>query len=107
MDGFVDRNAAILTGLPNEIFFLACGVNSFATGSLLGSTDGTNDVTGFLSANVLAEEVIGVDGNEEVTEMVRYLFALLVLAVEGLSVIAVLKSGRQVYAPRSGGPRRS
>ena len=82
LNGLVDRNTG-LTGETDLIFLLACGVDAVSAGSLLCGTNFTDDVTGYLTANVLAEEVVGVDSDEEVTE------------VEG-NLLAVLKTGKSL-----------
>ena len=79
------------------MFLLTCGVDALGSGSLLGVADRADDLAGFLAAELFAEEVVGVDGDEEVTEVIGDLFTVRTLAVESLTVVAVLKnSGKKL-----------
>ena len=91
------RNTGILSGEPYLVLLLACGVDSLCTGSLLGVTNATNDLSGLLSCKVFAEEVLGVDSDEEVSKVIRTDVTVLILAVECLTVSTVLKNSGKTF----------
>ena len=69
--GLVNRNALGLTLFPDFVFLLARDINSLLAGSLSRSSYGADDVARLLAADVLAEEVVGVNRDKEVAEMIR------------------------------------
>ena len=88
--GFVDRNAAVFSLLPDLPFLFACGVDTVMTGSLLGAAELTADVACGLLEFFKTHERFGVDGDEEVTEVIGNKLAVL-LAGEHTEVVALLE----------------
>ena len=74
------------------MLLLACRVDALCTGSLLCAANFADDVACLLTANVFAEEVIGVDSDEEVTEVEGNLLAVFAKAGESLTVVTILES---------------
>ena len=94
LNGFVDRYA-VLARETDLIRLFAGGVDALSAGCLLGLTNRTDDVASLLAAELFAQEVVGVDRDEEVTEMERNLFAVLALAGQHVAVVAILQNRGQ------------
>ena len=97
LNGLVDRNTG-LTGETDLIFLLACGVDAVSTGSLASTANLADDVAGLLTSELFAQEVVGVDSDEEVTEVEGSGLAVSALTGQSLTVATVLQnSGQQFY----------
>ena len=95
LNRFVDRYAGILAAEPHFIFFLVCGIDAVRIRSLFGGANGTDDLAGLLSAQILAQEMVGIDCNKEVTEVIRNLLAVGALAIKSLALSTVLQYGAE------------
>ena len=96
LDRFVYRHAAVLALLPYLPFLFAGRIYTVFSRSLLGSAERTEDIAGGLFELFKPHERLGVNGYEEMAEMVRYLFAVL-YAGKHFKIIALLERGGQYF----------